>query len=133
VVISVETPFTGTEQGSTDRDYWLPAEPISGGPDGFRVQGAIDIRYTAPPVESFPQGVLFEFESSSGEAPHGGWLPATAADEERLIQIPVYAILQWPQQQDHQVRLSIAAAHAQATVHRIYGEVTLERAGQLLA
>ena len=129
MIIQVTTAFTGTATGSTDRDFWLPASPISGGPDGFEVIGAIELEYTA----TGGPGVMFEYEPTTGEAARGGWLPNTQAGEVRFMQIPVYSTHTWPQQQQHQIRLTFAAAHQDATIYRIQGEVTLKRAGQILA
>jgi hypothetical protein len=131
--IDITEPFTGTTGGSTDRDFWLPDSPISGGPDGFEVQGAVEIHYSSVANPAYLYGgVIVDYESTSGEAPRGAWLPETNG-ERRQVLLPVYAVVEWPQQQQHQIRFSVAAAHEGATVYEIHGDISLKRAGQLLA
>lgn len=117
--------YSDDKVGPFDDLRLIPAAPIAGGPDGFRIQGILTIRYTAAETYS----VQLEVDATNG---YTGQYQAFNVGENMTATIPIYATLEWPQQQDHQARINIGATPS-GTIHAVRLDVEMTRKGSVIA
>ena len=118
------TKSYGEIVGPTD-ETWLIGSTIGGVPGGFRAIGRGHIRYTSQQTGA----VSVEVDATNGWTAQTDMFPAGTNVE---TSFPIYGFTEWPNNEDHQVRLNIALGE-NCTVHEAQFEIGVEVRPALIA